>query len=216
MKSIIPYEKEIKFDTKIAEVTSISLEHEDKISSSEISGDFIISGEYKIHSISVNKESFKYRLPFSIELSDKIIRDSIKYDINDFTYDLKSPDILVVKIEVILEADEIEEEQENFAVDDEEKVQDNIAIIDNNLRNDVNEIVNEDIEEQDSKNIIMNNVNNISNTYITYHVHLVTETDSIESICSAYKINKECLVEYNNLNELKPGIKLLIPEIKDE
>lgn len=222
MKSIIPYEHEIKFDTKIAEITSISLEHEDKINDEEIAGDFIVSGEYKVHSISVNRESFKYRLPFSIELSDKMIRDSIKYDITDFTYDIKNSDTLLVKIEVSLEADEIEEEIEGEKTSNEATtmplpVMDNIKTIDDNINRDVEQIVNDkDDSTGNTENIIMENVGSTSNTYITYHVHLVKETDTLESICATYKVNKELINEYNNDLKLTPGLKLLIPEIKDE
>src|SRR5574344_978520 len=222
MKSIIPYEHEIKFDTKIAEITSISLEHEDKINDEEIAGDFIVSGEYKVHSISVNRESFKYRLPFSIELSDKMIRDSIKYDITDFTYDIKNSDTLLVKIEVSLEADEIEEEIEGEKTSNEATtmplpVMDNIKTIDDNINRDVEQIVNDkDDSTGNTENIIMENVGSTSKTYITYHVHLVKETYTLESICATYKVNKELINEYNNDLKLTPGLKLLIPEIKDE
>jgi hypothetical protein len=242
MKTIIPYEKEIKFDTKIAEITSISLEHEDKILDNEIMGDFIVSGDYKVHSISVNKEPFKYRLPFSIELGDNLIHDSITYDINDFTYDIKNNDTLIVKIEVSLEADEVEAENDEIAEqninssssnDDETIVERNNSLtedqelnsmIDNNISNDKNPVSLEDKpnsveiepEVNNSKDIIMNNVTNTANTYITYNIHLVENNDTIDSICNNFKVSKDLLAEYNDIHELKPGDKLLIPELKDE
>ena len=64
MKSVIPFKKVIEFKTKIAEITSISLEHEYVKKEGELSGDFIVEGDYKVHEVSVNKEKFKYRLPF--------------------------------------------------------------------------------------------------------------------------------------------------------
>ena len=88
MKMNIPYEKEIIFNTKIADITSISLEYEANVLDEDIEGEFIISGDYKIHELSVNKEPFKYRIPFNVSLTDDIIRDSIKYDINNFTYEV--------------------------------------------------------------------------------------------------------------------------------
>ena len=96
---IVPYEKEIVFNTKIKEICSISLEYEANVLDEELSGDFILIGDYKIHELSVNKEPFKYRIPFSIELSDNIIRDSIKHDINNFTYEIIDDDTLKVNIE---------------------------------------------------------------------------------------------------------------------
>ena len=70
MNCIIPYTKEIPFNSKIKEITSISLEHEMSINEGEILGNFIISGEYKAHELSVNKESFEHVLPFSIDLTE--------------------------------------------------------------------------------------------------------------------------------------------------
>ena len=46
MNCIIPYTKEIPFNSKIKEITSISLEHEMNINEGEILGNFIVSGEY--------------------------------------------------------------------------------------------------------------------------------------------------------------------------
>ena len=67
MKSIIPYDKDIKFDTKIYEITSISLEHNEENLKSEIDGNFIIKGDYKIHPISITKENFEYKTKTQIE-----------------------------------------------------------------------------------------------------------------------------------------------------
>ena len=64
MKKIVPFTKDIKFNTKIYEITSISLEHtlhheEEYL----ITGDFIISGEYRVTDASVNTESFDFKIP---------------------------------------------------------------------------------------------------------------------------------------------------------
>jgi LysM repeat protein len=235
MKSIIPYEHDIVFDTKIAEITSISLEHEDSIKDTEISGDFIVSGDYKVHAISVNKEPFKYRLPFAIELADNMIRDSINYDINDFTYEIKNNNTLTVKIEVILEADEVEEDPPVIPgpmpavasiTPPAEKTTDVSDISpetskETKLTREINDLITEPKEEQKSptnvsEDLLINTSMGSENTYITYHLYIIKETDSIESICNEYKVSKELLQEYNDLKEFKIGNKILIPEIKDE
>jgi len=46
-------------------------------------------------------------------------------------------------------------------------------------------------------------------------VYIVREGDTIDSIMSKYKITRDLLNEYNDLNELKLGDKLIIPEILD-
>ena len=241
MKTIISYEHDIKFDTKIAEITSISLEREDKLLDNEINGDFIISGDYKVHSISVNKEQFKYRLPFSIELADNIIRDSINYDVSDFTYDIKDNNILTVKIEMTLNAEEVEPEpvevvdeiqadslprglKESSNEMSPEFDAELSSMINNQKKETSMPITNSEITNSEnsnnitdsSKDIIMNNVTNTANTYITYNVYIVKDNDTIDSICNTYNVSKELIQEYNDVHDLKTGDKLLIPEIKDE
>ena len=50
-----------------------------------------------------------------------------------------------------------------------------------------------------------------SETYVTYHVYIVKEQDTIDSIMKKYNVDKEKISLYNNLEEIKPGMKLIIP-----
>ena len=202
MKNIIPYEHDIKFDNKIAEITSISLEYNDSIDNDGISGEFIVSGEYKSHVISVNKESFAYNIPFSIDLPDRVIKESINYDVSDFTYDIKDDNTLTVKIELELSYDENGDKED---------------IIDILEERNVSVPIESEIEvENDSNNIIMDNVISNVDTYITYHVYNVKKNDNIEDIAKSYNSTKDLIMEYNNIDELKDGIKIIIPEIDNE
>ena len=88
MKQTIPYNEKIVFKTKIAEVSSISLEHEYNVDNQEINGDFIISGDYKVHDVSVNKDPFLYRLPFSVTMPDNFEMETLEFEVRDFTYDV--------------------------------------------------------------------------------------------------------------------------------
>ena len=89
MNCVIPFNKIIKFDTNIAEITSISLEHEITINDTSILGNFLISGEYKSHEVSVNVEKFNYTLPFDFALPESINPESINFEITDFTYKIE-------------------------------------------------------------------------------------------------------------------------------
>lgn len=51
-------------------------------------------------------------------------------------------------------------------------------------------------------------------TYVTYHVHIVREDDTVESICQKYEINKEELSYYNDITTIKMGDKLIVPTYK--
>ncbi len=242
MRMIVPYEKEITFNTKIAQISSISLEYEANVLGSDLSGDFIVSGEYKIHEVSVNKEPFKYRLPFSISLDDDLIRDSLKYDIYNFTYEVKDEDTLKVNIEFLLEGEVVEKMpepevkvEETKKESDKEEKERNINVTNNELDALLNQIdikekeadkkveITNNIEIKDNKvdnskneEMILNNALNASNTYVTYHIHVVGENDTIDSIINNYKISKEILSEYNDLSSLNIGDKILIPELQDE
>jgi LysM repeat protein len=56
----------------------------------------------------------------------------------------------------------------------------------------------------------------INEEYVTYHVHVVSSKDSIESIMKTYNVNMDLLKEYNDIKELKIGDKVLIPDYTDE
>ena len=48
-------------------------------------------------------------------------------------------------------------------------------------------------------------------TFSTYYVYMVRETDTIESIIDKYQTTKEELQKYNDLTNVKVGSKLIIP-----
>ena len=111
MKTTIPFTKDILFKSKIAEITSISLEHELNINEKEISGNFIVSGDYKTHEVCVNKEDFSYELPFNVEVTENIDLDTLNFEIVDFYYDIIGEDTLRVNIEFTITAQEKKEEE---------------------------------------------------------------------------------------------------------
>lgn len=227
---IVPYEKEIVFNTKIKEICSISLEYEANVLDEELSGDFILVGEYKVHELSVNKEPFKYRIPFSIELSDDIIRDSIKHDINNFTYEIVDEDTLKVNIEFNITYEVVEEKVKKEEIEEQEK-KNEVNEVEENTEERIN-IPSLDIpvdtilpkeEKEDNKieepntpdNIVLNNSLNTINTYVTYHIHILDDGESIDSISLKYNVPTDVLKEYNDNIKWEKGSKVLIPENSD-
>ena len=105
MKKIIEYEKDIIFKTNIGEICSISLENDFNVDGSFLKGEFTILGEYKINELSVNKESFEYKLPLEYELEDNVDLSSIVYEIENFEYTVKD-DVLSVYIDLGIRYDE--------------------------------------------------------------------------------------------------------------
>ena len=74
MKKIIPFSKEIIFNTNLYEICSISLEHNIKLGNNyDITGEFIISGDYKENDNTLNTEPFIYNIPFDIMIDNDLV-----------------------------------------------------------------------------------------------------------------------------------------------
>ena len=88
-------EKELLFKNNIKDITSISLDSDYKVENSSLVGNFIISGEYKIHEVSINREKFNFKIPFNIEIDKDIDKKTIKLEITNFVYDYKQDELIV-------------------------------------------------------------------------------------------------------------------------
>ena len=225
MKEIIPLKKDIVFKTKIAEVTSINLEHDYKILDDIVEGTVYLSGTYKMTEASVIEEDFVYNIPFSIAISKRINKDTIKIEIDDFKYST-SKDVMKVDISLELTCDE-ERVEEEIKEEKEIDLEDNSTNIDfDNYMDDYFKDESKDIQitEKDSDNTnIENNINNLTqniinneNKYYTYKVYIVRQGDTIENICSKYNVQIEDLLEYNDINNISLGDKIIIPYINND
>lgn len=104
MKQIIPFVKDISFNTDISEITSIALEHNLQMENDDsIVGNFTISGKYKINDISVNEEVFEKEILFDITLDDKYDASKVKIDIDNFYYEIINDEYLRVHIDVLVQ-----------------------------------------------------------------------------------------------------------------
>lgn len=236
MKQIIPFSKEIVFKTNIASVTSISLEHEEKVSDGEINGDFIIFGDYKIHNDTTEKELFRYRLPFTAIIPDNVIKDSVVVDIDDFRYEQIDEDVLKVNISFSLEGEERPLEEK--AIEEERKYEeeldtfleqiDNKGDVKDDDSNELEDNIEENSEELEEREIIDNvkqeekikedkNIDNgLHDEYITYHIHIVKEDETLDTIIRNYNVNLDYIKEYNDITNVQIGDKIIIPELLDE
>lgn len=218
MKKIVPFKKDISFDNNIAEISSISLEHTLKLQEENIvSGEFIISGTYKMTEASLNVDPFEYKLPFDISVDKKYDTKNIDVDINDFYYEVTNNEILSVSIEVVLDGLEekpSEEKEENTLTDEIETLEETREV--ENQTQTVS-VENNEIEVNEETNVksIFEDLDE-NERYAVYKVHIVTENDTIESISSEYNVNREDLEAYNDLSELKIGDKLIIPSHEDK
>lgn len=231
MKSVVPFTKDILFKSKIAEITSISLEHELDVKEDSVTGNFIISGDYKSHEVSVNKEEFLYKLPFSVELTENIDLNTFNFEILDFYYDVIDNDTLRINIEFEVKAEKKEEKIEEREVKQEEiftPVEEEIENIEVEIpvSNKIEEPVEikeqikkekpEERVEKEEQETILNNIDVEEDDFMTYNIHIVREMESFESISEKYNVSVDLLKEYNNLESINIGDKIIIPEEKDE
>ena len=241
MNCIIPFTKDIKFGTSIVEITSISLEHEYTVNDHEILGNFIISGDYKSHEVSVNKEHFEHVLPFSVNLTTRIDTDSVDFAIEDFTYEIVDNDTLKVNIEYSINALEEREEEvfkepevegtldellDNMDLEldsrneEEELIEEKVS--EENLGEGDSEMITEEVKEENRDNEITDTEQNTvlesiskEDSFVTYHIHVMKETDTIEAICTKYNTTSSLLEEYNDLSTITVGEKLIIPDVNE-
>lgn len=269
MKQIVTLEKEIAFKTMVGEISSISLEPDLAfINDSEIEGNLIISGTYKMTEASTIEEEFSYKVPVEIMLTTALEEETRKVDINNFTYAIVNEEALSITVELLiegLEKIEVEEEEEEKEVEEviepKEEVSDDVREIkDENIRESETiedntkeeiEVLTTDEEEEEpvsleeklpsleevpvmkeeekvtepvmkedtSNKQVMDSIfsafANTEETYSTYSVYILREDDNLEEVIAKYNTNREVLSEYNDLDNLKVGSKLIIPTSVD-
>lgn len=218
MKKLIPLKKELTFKTNVSEITSIALENTLKEKDNLVQGDLIINGTYKITETSTKVDEFEFIIPINIEIDNKYITEDITIDINDFYYEIINNNILEVNIEIIIDniIEKLIEERkpeittipvENIKLEKEER-----CVEEENIEQLETKNI-EEIELPKEKNIdIFNDFSEEKDEYSTYHVYIVREGDTLETIMTKYETTKEKLIEYNDLTEIKLGDKIIIPE----
>lgn len=209
MKKSVPLKKELNFKSNLAQIVSISLDKEFNLEGNSVKGNLLVSGSYKMNDVSVNTEPFSYNIPVNIELSDRYILDNLSIDIDDFYYEIIDNNVLSLHFEIGLSnLEEIKEEEIINPIKYEEEV---VEKVDN--------IILEDSKE-DRTNIkevktLFDSLDE-TETFSTYKVCIVKESDTIESIINNYAITREILEQYNDISDVKIGDKLIIPSIFDE
>ena len=236
MSEAFVVERDFLFKDSIFEITSISVEHDEDINGSNLEGDFIISGDYRLHEISINKEDFSFKLPFTHEIRSNVNLDTVNLEITDFTYELNNNDELHVHIEYIVSgeqsliefADEkdlneflnktdaevvdLTEDEPRFKEVSKEEI---LNIPAEDSKKEEKEEPKEEIKEEKPSEISTNNIIgsiNADETYVKYHVHTVMQNDTLEGILDKYKITLTDLKKYNTFEALEVNMKLVIPE----
>ena len=231
MKQIIPFKKELPFKTKVSEITSISLERElEVLDDGIVSGVFHITGDYKMNEGSINREKYSFDLPFDITLDPRYDINTVNADIEDFYYDVINEDTLKVNIDLFIEAEYLPEEPkvvEEVDVTEEETddmrtyEEEREDIVEEDIKEDIPQVeevkvteVNDAQDRDDTVDIGKDLFSNLDNTetYTTYYVYIVKDDDTVEKILTKYDIAKEDFENYNDINNIKAGDKVIIPK----
>ena len=262
MKQIVTLEKEIAFKTMVGEISSISLEPDLAfINDSEIEGNLIISGTYKMTEASTIEEEFSYKVPVEIMLTTALEEETRKVDINNFTYAIVNEEALSITVELLiegLEKIEVEEEEVEEVIEPKEEVSGDVReikdeeireneTVEDNTKEEIEVLTTDEEKEEEpvsleeklpsleevpvmkeeekvtepamkedtSNKQVMDSIfsafANTEETYSTYSVYILREDDNLEEVIAKYNTNREVLSEYNDLDNLKVGSKLIIP-----
>jgi len=235
MKKIINYEKDILFKTNIGEICSICLEHDFTVDDGVLRGEFILSGEYKANELSINKDPFMYRLPLEYELEPTCDVDTLSYDIDNFEYTTNA-DELSVYIDFGIRYEEkanepiipsITEDELNSDEEGEYELpkMSRVMMEDDEVNEpeviEAPKVVDEDgvtVEEMNEERLdamdegIILESTSSEDEYMVYHVHIVREGDTLDTIANQYNSNIEVIKKYNNIETLEYKSKLIIPE----
>lgn len=243
MKKTVPFSKEIPFKTRIAEITDIEVTHNlVKTPDNTIEGNFLVDGSYKMTDASQIEEKFSHELPFIIDVDDRYDLENVKIKISDFFFEIINEDILKLNIEI--ELDDVEEKQlvVERCYDDEEEEEDLEIEFDDT---DEVEIPKEEVQPIDILDIeipkeleverppkstkeevnitnttsiseIFTSINHNEDNFMTYYVHIVRDNDTLDDILTKYNVTRDDIVEYNDLDNIKIGTKLIIPCVNNE
>lgn len=211
-----------------------------------IVGNFYVKGKYKENPSSIEDISFNYKIPVEIAISDDYDAFYAKAMVDDFYYEVEDNKLIIkikVAIDNLNKKEEVKEEvkqevqEEKRCIDDEDesydiKAFDNSGNDNNNNNNskpnlkddfDINSDTNKDVKIQYNSdnnvsliNTLQSFTTNKEDDYKTYLVYLTRDTDTFKSICDKFKTTKESIMDYNDIEDITPNMKIIIPDIQNE
>lgn len=224
MKKIISFDKNLEFNSMIGDISAISLDNNLSFNDNHnISGNLLVSGSYKLTEASRLEDSFEFKIPVDIIINENLDIDNSTIEIEDFTYEVLNDDTLVCHIEIKIEGVENIDIEEDRECDDDIKT--NIV---NDPSDDIKEIemttddvdtdVNDENESLETTNVgsLFSLLSDSDDTFSTYSIYIKRKDESLESIMSKYKITKEDLEDYNDLESIDIGSKIVIPSSNED
>lgn len=231
MNKIIPFTKVITLNERFDEIKKIALDDTLKLEEPYlVKGDLIVRGCFKTLE---KEEDFNYPIPVEIAIDSKYDTSKCSINIDDFYYEIINEQNIRVKIDLVIDDLFYKEEKEkvnelvleNNRNDYDELYEDfkddleNTSLSNNILDNQEIEVINKinNNDEKDFKNKVENlfKETNDEKEYSVYSVYTLSENDTLEQILTQYKVTKEDLIPFNDLDKLQVGSKLIIPSIDE-
>ena len=230
MNQKIEFKKDCMLKTYVSSITDISLTHDYKILDDTIEGYFDVTGSYKVTMSSVETESFMFTIPFTIALSSLIDKDTIDLKLSDFNYSVEK-DVLHLKMFLDMDYQEIEikedtednEEIDNMINDLMDKESTTNIKSPSEFHNEVmlDNVIDSKEEVSTKEKVSEKNFNTIFNevkesNFSKYKVYIMRSEDTLESILVKYNVTMDELKEYNDIDNINIGSKIVIPYNKNE
>lgn len=188
----------------------------------KINIDLYIDGE-EIVSPPIEREIYKEELNYEEKIEEpKNIReltDEILSELVDTENEYFKPEDQIENQEEIQESTTNNDSElipSSEIIDDIET--ERIDLLKDMLTDDKENTMNEEININNNENI-NNNIfepTEVEEKYVTYRVYKVLDTDTIDSIIAKYNVTKEMLADYNNIENITPGDKLIIPTTNEK
>lgn len=239
MQIIKKINRELEFNYNISEITSICMDIDYKVNGNVLSGVLNLEGDYVSSNFEDTREDFDKKLDFSIDLDKNIDTNTVKVEIDDFTYSIdqnklninvdlslsyefvlfdekkefdkfiESREIDTNTLEEIKKVEEVreveEDNEETCEIEEQEEKIESKEVVDSKD----NEAIEE--EQRNIEESIIDMASNFNDDFITYHIYIVNDVDTLDGIAEKYHISIDIIKEYNNIENLKSGMKLVIP-----
>ena len=187
----------------------------------ELPFDIALGSNYNLDTLVVDIDDFRYEL---VEENKLKVNIDLYIDGEVIEKDevIQSSDETLKEDRVIEESKDKEIKKESINEPLLTKIQERLDILDEmissvkkeednkNEEKELSEEVNIDINNDNKNEIIFNGFNE-EEKYVTYRVYTVLENDTLDKVIEKYKTTKEELAKYNSLEDIHPGIKLIIP-----
>lgn len=202
----------------------------------ELPFDIALSNNYRTDSLLVDIDDFRYDL-----ISDKSLKVNIDLYIDgeieeeqSITSNEDESDFFdreeLEELSIVEDLDLVESQVEEYegceeACEEINNEEDKLEVLEPERIDLLKEMLTDKKEETMPTDLNINNNNENENensnmnifepnkeeNYVTYRVYKVEETDTIDTILTKYSVTKEMLADYNNIENINPGDKLIIP-----